>query len=289
MPPTVASNPGNVSVAASTIKSRPVPTQSRVLPSVPTQSRVVPSVPTQSRVVPSVPTQSRVVLPVVTQSREIPPVPRPVPTVPPQSRRFPPRPTQSRAVASNSRSDHGTATGPVFFSDMEDSDAKQEHRSIKVKTRAPIILSSDDEESDGHNTFPKGKGREAKEETEGEVDEEDEQQGDEEEYVKGEEEINDEGFVKEYYMKGGEQKVRYIPQKGKPNTTPCDACYKKNQTCYTQNSTKARGACYDCGRMKNKCLYTVSFLLFFAVILSYSSLLVTKEDDRSGQCQTCRS
>jgi hypothetical protein len=170
---------------------------------------------------------------------------------------------------------------------MEDSDAKQDPRNIK--TRAPIILSSDDEESDGHNTFPKGKGRETKEETEGEVDDEDEQQGDEEEYVKGEDEINDEGFVKEYYMKGGEQKVRYIPKKGKPNTTPCDACYKKNQTCYSQNSTKARGACYDCGRMKNKCLYTVSFHLIFAVILSYSSLLVTKDDDRSGQCQTCRS
>ena len=133
-------------------------------------------------------------------------------------------------------------------------------------------MSSGDEESDAQEkTIAKGKGKQKKVETE-EEEEEEEEEGEEEEeeeeeeedvYMKDEDQGIDgeqqEGFAKEYYMKDGEQKVRYIPQKGKPNVVPCDGCLKKNQTCYSQNSSKTRGACYDCGRLKNKCIYTVSF------------------------------
>lgn len=92
---------------------------------------------------------------------------------------------------------------------------------------------------------------------EGEDDEDDE-----EEKVDEEDEEDEERqlLVKEEV----EFKVRYAqPKRGKANVYPCSRCIKRKQTCYSQDSLKARGACYACGRLKNKCIFPVGFSHIF--------------------------
>lgn len=97
---------------------------------------------------------------------------------------------------------------------------------------------------------------------EGEVDESDD--GEEEEVKKREK--------RKYSVKEEiEFKSRYPPPiRGKPNAIPCGACTKRNQTCYSQDSLKARGACYRCGKLKIRCIYPVS-LFFFKILINYSN------------------
>jgi hypothetical protein len=89
--------------------------------------------------------------------------------------------------------------------------------------------------------------------------------GEEGEPAGGEEESDDEEEEEE----GDEKKPRNYgkdehkarspdPNRGKANTSPCEACRKKGRTCYSQNTLKNRGACYHCGKMKNKCNFPVS-------------------------------
>jgi ribosomal protein L12E/L44/L45/RPP1/RPP2 len=85
-------------------------------------------------------------------------------------------------------------------------------------------------------------------------------EGDSEEEEEEEEEEGEEGnySVKEEV----EHKVRHPkPKRGKPNAHSCDRCVKMRQTCYSQDSTKARSACFQCGKLKNKCIYSVSIFL----------------------------
>lgn len=87
----------------------------------------------------------------------------------------------------------------------------------------------------------------------------------EEEDEASEDEASEEDERSHFVVK--DEKVRHKPQKGRlVNTLACIRCAKKDQVCYMQDSLKARGACYDCGRLKIKCLYSVSgFLCKFKI------------------------
>jgi hypothetical protein len=132
--------------------------------------------------------------------------------------------------------------------------AVQSHPPITIKLKnvsAPRRPSSEGEESEefdsGVKSFKgKGKATESQHEQEGEDDDDDDEEG--------------EGpSVKEE----ADSKLRYAPRKGgTENEEPCDACIKRNKACYTQDSVKARGACYECGRQRIKCIFSVRKLTF---------------------------
>ena len=132
------------------------------------------------------------------------------------------------------------------------------HPPITIKLKkvsASNIPSSEGEESDDFDRGVKalkgkGKASEKHQEQDGEDDEEEEEEDHEDE---DDEEEGD--HVKEEV----DQKMRYAPRRGRTeNEQPCDACIKRNKTCYTQDSIKARGACYECGRQRIKCIFSVS-------------------------------
>ena len=105
----------------------------------------------------------------------------------------------------------------------------------------------------------KRKGIEVESDSEGEDDAEDrkDQENDDDE---GEDDEDDCG---QRYIKEENLKVRYPPLRGnKQNSPPCNACVRRNDVCYAQDSTKMRGACYECGRMKTKCIFSVIIQLY---------------------------
>ena len=100
----------------------------------------------------------------------------------------------------------------------------------KGKAKAKQSESGSDEETDH------GKGEE---------DDDEEEEEEEEELV-----VN---LVKDEF----DRHPRRVPEKGKRNMYPCDECIRKQQACYAQDSWKARGACFDCGKARRKCIYSV--------------------------------
>jgi hypothetical protein len=86
---------------------------------------------------------------------------------------------------------------------------------------------------------------ESDDEEEFEDDEDQDQEDDEEDYG-------------EYYKVEG-SKARYVPVRGNHRNDPsCDACIRRRKPCYPQDSDKNRGACFECGKLKIKCIFSVS-------------------------------
>jgi hypothetical protein len=86
-------------------------------------------------------------------------------------------------------------------------------------------------------------------------------------------EDNKEDDVGQHYVKEEGSRIRYMPQQGnRRHNPPCDNCIRKNKACIDQGSNKAHGACYECGRLKQKCLFYVSkFILIVLPFFSQSS------------------
>lgn len=151
----------------------------------------------------------------------------------------------------------------------------------RIKYKSAAIVESSQEEAEDFSTFvrsfdnkrksTKGKAKERKPSeasaSGSEFEDNNHSQHDEEEdeqMVDDEEQGNweDEEDIKPGFQQKNRSQAK--KRRGKPNTYPCDACVKKGQTCYSQISVKARGACFECGRLKSKCIYSVRiFLIFF--------------------------
>ena len=72
------------------------------------------------------------------------------------------------------------------------------------------------------------------------------------------------------YFKEEGSKVRYAPLRGnQANDPPCDACVRRRKPCYPQGSEKSRGACYECGRLKTKCIFSVSYYFLQYIFKKY--------------------
>lgn len=99
----------------------------------------------------------------------------------------------------------------------------------------------------------KGKATGSRQDQVGENDEDEEEDEEDEEVDEEENEDDDE---EEKPVK--EEVGRYGPRRGRvENKQPCEGCIKARTTCHTQDSIKARGACYECGRKRIKCMFTV--------------------------------
>lgn len=80
--------------------------------------------------------------------------------------------------------------------------------------------------------------------------EEDEKEGEEDELDSEEEKPHE------------DRKAIYKPRKERNvNRQPCDTCAKRGKVCHMQDAIKAK-ACYECGILKLRCIFTVSFLYF---------------------------
>jgi hypothetical protein len=164
------------------------------------------------------------------------------------------------AIASVRASGSGPAAGgPVFFSDVEDFNLEQRTQ------RVSAVLSDDEDE---YQRFLGGN-RDAKQKAvDSDLQSEAKEEDEEYEY---EEEEGEEGNGEEYedvnpYVKHEGSRIRYLPQRANvPRARPCDGCVKRNQTCYSQDSEKTRGACFECGRLKQKCIYSVSNYIILAI------------------------
>jgi hypothetical protein len=156
--------------------------------------------------------------------------------------------------------------GPVFFSDPEDkeSEAPEESYDVFIKrTKGQMKRGTEDKEpeapEESYDAFIKRIKSKMKPSTVKVSDDEDEY-GDEEEQEYPEEAEDDEededGYVKE------ESRVRYNPRRGnRRNKPPCDNCIRKGKDCITQDSSRSRRACYNCGKLKQKCIFSVSQFL----------------------------
>ena len=108
----------------------------------------------------------------------------------------------------------------------------------------------------------KRKGIEVEYDSEGEDDAEDhkDQENLEDDDDEGEDDEDDRG---QRYIKEENLKVQYPPLRGnEQNSPPCNVCVRRNDVCYAQDSTKTRGACYECRRMKMKCIFSVIIQLY---------------------------
>ena len=98
--------------------------------------------------------------------------------------------------------------------------------------------------------------------SEGEDDTEDrkDQENLEDDDDEGEDDKDDHG---QRYIKEENLKVRYPPLRGNErNSPPCNTCVRRNDVCYMQDLTKTQGECYECGRMKMKCIFSVIIQLY---------------------------
>jgi hypothetical protein len=129
--------------------------------------------------------------------------------------------------------------GPIFFSDPEDKEPDEPEapeesydafiKHIKGQMKRGNVKVSDDEEE-----------YEDEEEPEDLEDAEDDEE-------------DDNGYVKE------ESRMRPNPRRGHlRNNPPCDNCIRKAKDCITQDSSRSRGACFNCGKLKQKCIFSVS-------------------------------
>src|SRR5271168_614104 len=83
-------------------------------------------------------------------------------------------------------------------------------------------------------------------------------ESDDEEEFEDDEDQDQEDDEEDYYKAEG-SKARYVPVRGNHlNDPPCDACVRPRKPCYPQDSEKNRGACFECGRLKIKCIFSVS-------------------------------
>jgi hypothetical protein len=134
---------------------------------------------------------------------------------------------------------------PVLSSGEESDDYIKYVKNLRRKTERDELKSKEKEyEDDPPSRYEEGDYRDGEEEEEEDDEEEEEEEEDNGRYVK--EEV--------------EEKSRTAPIRGKPNVHHCDRCVKKRQTCYAQHSSKSRGACFNCCRLKNKCIFSVSLL-----------------------------
>jgi hypothetical protein len=61
-----------------------------------------------------------------------------------------------------------------------------------------------------------------------------------------------------HYVKEEGARRQYYPQRGNRRNNPrCDRCTRRNDLCYAQDLSKARGACFECGKGKQKCIFSV--------------------------------
>ena len=141
--------------------------------------------------------------------------------------------------------------------------------SLKGKKKATEIELEEDgegaEDSAGEHQDDDAWMQEDEEEQEEEQEEQEEEQEQEEEEEYEEQEEDEEPQDERDVVKSErlDTKVRYLPRKGRTiNKRPCDSCYKRKKTCHVQDSTKARGACYECGKQKIKCVYSVCLSFF---------------------------
>ena len=131
-----------------------------------------------------------------------------------------------------------SARGPYFFPDPAESDPEPDP--------------NDDED---FQTFVRKLNRTSKrnvvESASEEVDEDDEEDFDDDEDDDGRRYVKEEGKHQYYSQQRG-----YQPQRGNRKNNPrCVRCIQRNFACYMQDSNKARGACYECGRGKQKCFF----------------------------------
>src|SRR5271168_209445 len=90
------------------------------------------------------------------------------------------------------------------------------------------------------------------------IESDDEEEFEDDEHQEHQEEYHDEEDYGQYYKAEG-SKARYVPVRGNHlNDPPCNACVQRRKPCYPQDSDKNRGACFECGRLKTKCIFTVS-------------------------------
>ena len=146
--------------------------------------------------------------------------------------------------------------------EVEGEDSVEENEDEENEDEENEMIEDEDEPQHNHEL----------EHEEGEDEEEDVEEGEDEEgaYVEGEE-MDEDDEVKESHTPHVKSedvyvKRRYQPRKARMvNKHPCDTCVKRNKTCHMQDSIKARGACFECGSMKIKCIFTVSFFFFFFI------------------------
>lgn len=141
-------------------------------------------------------------------------------------------------------------------------------KASKYKRRQPepvAVTESESEPEPPSKMASKGKKRAGETAIEEEREEEDED-GDEDEEQEVDQ-LND--YDGEDFKMVEEYRTRMAPKKGRVYKVPCDACVRRKMPCYTQNSQRARGACFDCGRLKTKCEYVVSFFFFPSYTLMY--------------------
>src|ERR1700678_850795 len=162
------------------------------------------------------------------KSKKKPETLSPSPTLPPTKRKMYPK---------NAAAVPAPVPAPVIFRDPTETELvprkvseKEEDfetfvRRFKGTSRRKVIESDDEEEF--------------------EDDEDQDQEEDEEDYG-------------EYYKVEG-SKARYVPVRGNHRNDPsCDACIRRRKPCYPQASDKNRGACFECGKLKIKCIFSVS-------------------------------
>ena len=180
--------------------------------------------------------------------------------------------------------DHTPRTTTVLSSEDSDSDtfAHFVQKLQKGKGKATVDEGEDGMEENDDSNYPEHLENQDYDEG-GPVtyypDEDEYQEEEEETYedVQGDEregrEDDDDEETHQYPMKA--EKVRYKPRKARMvNKYPCETCEKRNRTCHMQDSNKARGACYECGTMKIKCVFTVSFLLFLTFFFFDKRLII---------------
>ena len=160
----------------------------------------------------------------------------------------------------------GSQSGPVFFSDYDDSGPAPP---APHKNKPRYHNSPEEDFATFVNRVALGTKRkstyiESGSEEKGVDDDDDDDDDDDGEEVDDPE--DDDEAEGHYYLKDEGARVRYMPQRGNhKNTPPCDGCVKRSSDCYSQYSRKSRGACYECGRMKQKCIFTVNCFHFYVI------------------------
>jgi hypothetical protein len=156
----------------------------------------------------------------------------------------------------------GPTRGPVFFSDLEDDEPPS-------RTQRDSRIPSEDRED--FQSFVRRISRTTKRKAvvlESESQEDDSETYRDQENEDSDEDREDEEDRGQRNVKMEHIKIRYPPMKGKKrNSPPCEACVKRNHVCYSQDSKKSRGACFECGSMKTKCIFPVSYLIKITTVL----------------------
>jgi hypothetical protein len=183
--------------------------------------------------------------------------PSPPPPIPTKAKHDNKKPTTPNLGPVTDSEAFVPAVGPVFFSDDEDDEPLQ-------RTQKAKHIPSEEEED--FQTFARRINRNLKRKA---VVTESESEGKDDDFVAdnyredGDEDEEEYDYPRHYdprhYVKQEGTRYRQRPQRGSlRNNPPCDNCIKRNQVCYAQESDKSRGACFECGSSKTKCIFSVS-------------------------------